>query len=429
MLPGDFDPEPPTPPRRLSVRFEDASAFREEFERNLSNGGLFVPSNESFEQRELVEVELVLVFCNQKLRFPGEVVDWRPPELASAGQEAGIAIQILQSARELRAQLEPFAARPPGGKKPREQATPERRDGRRAPARVPARVTNGDASAGTRTRDLSASGALLSSQGKAATVGEKLKVTLVHPTRGEELELSSTVVRHVAGDRGVAAVAVRFAASPAERPAVERFVEDVQAAEHARGLGGIGGSIAELGVANLLQMLSTGAQQGTVLLSSDGNEGTVVLQRGMLLAVRLGAVSGLKALARLLAWREGSFEFHGGIEPLPDSESPLPLDAALLDAVRQVDEVARSPLATLPARTVLGVHRARLDRDREALEKTEQAVLDLAAAGASLGRICDVIPVPDAEIYKALSSLVERGVLALPEARSGTAAKKDPKKG
>jgi len=429
MLPGDFDPEPPAPPRRLSVRFEDASAFREEFERNLSNGGLFVPSGEVFEQRELVEVELVLVFCREKLRFPGEVVDWRPPELASAGCEPGVAIQILEAARELRAQLEPFAARAPGAKKPPAQPTPERRDARRAHARVPARVTTGEASAGTRTRDLSTSGALLSSPGKAVSVGDELKVTLVHPTRGEELELSSTVVRHVAGEEGVTAVAVRFAPSPAERPVVERFVEEVQAVEHARRLGGIGGTIAELGVANLLQMFGTGAQQGTVILSASGNEGTVVLQHGMLLAVRLGAVSGLKALVRLLAWREGTFEFHGGVEPVPDAEPPLPLDAALLEAVRQVDEIARAPLAVLPPRTVFAVHRALLDREAEALEKTEQAVLDLAAAGASIGRICDVIPVGDAEIYRALSSLIEREVLSVPEPRPDPPPPQSPKKG
>jgi len=415
MLPGDFDPEPPAPPRRLSVRFEDAAAFREEFERNLSNGGLFVRSEEMFEQRELVEVELVLVFCQRKLRFPGEVVDWRPAELASPGVEPGVAIQILEAARELRAQLEPFLARAPAPNPPAAQPPTERRDARRARARVPARVTAGEASAGTRTQDLSASGALLSSPGPTVSVGDELKVTLVHPTRGDELKLSSTVVRHVAGDQGVTAVAVRFAPSPAERPVVERFVEDVQAVEHARRLGGIAGSIAELGVASLLQMFGTGAHQGTVILSRAGQEGTVVLQHGVLLVVRLGAVSGLKALVRLLAWREGSFEFHGGIEPVPEAEPPLPLDAALLEAVREVDEIARAPLAALPAASVFGVQRAVLDRDSEALDKTEQAVFDLAAAGSSIGRICDVIPVGDAEIYRALSALVERGVLSVPD--------------
>ncbi|HYB12269.1 MAG TPA: DUF4388 domain-containing protein, partial [Myxococcota bacterium] len=258
---------------------------------------------------------------------------------------------------------------------------------------------------------------------------EELKVTLVHPTRGKEIEVPSTVIRHVAGDSGVTAVAVRFSPSPADRPEVERFVEQVQAVEHARRLGGISGSIAELGVASLLQMFGTGAQQGTVLLSANGQEGTVVLQNGMLVAVRLGAVSGLKALVRLLAWREGSFEFHAGVEPIPDAEPPLPLDAALLEAARHLDEMTRAPLASLPPKTVLAVDRALLDRESEALEKTEQAVFDLAAAGASIGRICDVIPVGDGEIYKALSSLVERGVLSVPETHPEPSPSKKPKKG
>ena len=393
MLPGDFDPEPPAPPRRLSVRFEDAAAFREEFERNLSNGGLFVPSEEVFEQRELVEVELVLAFCGEKLRFPGEIVDWRPAELASPGTEPGVAVQILEAARELRGRLEPFAARAPGAKQARLEA--RSRAPRRAPrsrAGAGPSFGRGDECGDAHARSFHLRRAPLF-PGEAVSVGDELKVTLVHPTRGEELELSSTVVRHVTGEEGVTAVAVRFAPSPTERPVVERFVEEVQAVEHARRLSGIAGSIAELGVANLLQMFGTGAQQGTVILSASGKEGTVVLQHGMLLAVRLGAVSGLKALVRLLAWREGSFEFHGGVEPVPDGEPPLPLDAALLEAVGEVDEIARAPLATLPPTTMLAVHRALMDRESEALEKTEQAVLDLAAAGAPIGRICDVIPV------------------------------------
>src|SRR5215472_6707893 len=417
MLPGAFDPEPPAPQQRLSVRFDDASAFREEFERNLANGGLFVATDDTFEQRELVEVELVLAFCGEKLRFSGEVVDWRPAELAAPGSRGGVAIQILEAARELRAKLEPIAARAPKRPPSPPPPTPERREARRAHARVPARVGAGEATAGTRTRDLSASGALLSSPGKAPSVGDELKVTLVHPTRGEELQVPSTVVRHVAGDAGVTALAVHFTPSPADRPAVERFVEQVQAVEHARRLSGIAGSIAELGVANLLQMFGTGAQQGTVILGASGKEATVVVRHGMLLAVRLGAVSGLKALVRLLAWREGSFEFHGGVEPLTDAEPPVPLDAVLLEATRELDELAHAPLTTLPPQTVLGVERARLDRESSSLEKTEQAVADLAVAGASIGRICDVIPVGDAQIYKALASLVERGVLLLPESR------------
>ncbi len=416
MLPGDLDPERPGEPRRLRVRFEDALVFREEYERNLSNGGLFVPTEDTFDLRELVEVELVLAFCGKVLRLPGEVVDWRPPELASAGAEPGIAVQILEGARELRARLQPFASLAPERPAPKAPPGPaDRRDARRAPARVPARVATGDESAGARTRDLSTSGALIALEGEPLPTGDEVRVTLVHPTRGQTLEVPATVVRHVEGEEGVTSVAVRFAPDASERMEVERFVEEVQAAEHARKLGGIAGSIAELGVPNLLQMFATGAQQGTLFLASGGRDGTVVFERGMLVAVRLGAVSGLKALVRLLAWREGTFEYRGSADVQGDGEPPLPLDAALLEAVRQVDELARSPLAAVPPRTAFRVRGKALERSADDLDKNEQAVLDLAAAGAPLGRICDVIPVSDVEIHVALASLVERGVLGLPD--------------
>jgi Tfp pilus assembly protein PilZ len=421
MFPRDLDPERPGQPRCLRVRFDEALVFREEYERNLSNGGLFVPTEDMFDLRELVEVELVLAFCGKVLRLPGEVVDWRPPELASAGVVPGVAVQILDGARELRARLQPFASLAPA--RPVILAPPgpaDRRDARRAPARVPARIASGDESAGARTRDLSTTGALISMEGQPLPVGDALRVTLVHPTRGQTLEVPATVVRHIEGADGVMSVAVRFAPEASERRKVERFVEEVQATEHARKLGGIAGSIAELGVPSLLQMFAAGAQQGTLFLASGGHEGTVVFERGMLLAVRLGAVSGLKALVRLLAWREGTFEFRGSAEAQADGEPPLPLDAALLEAMRQVDELARSPLAALPPRTAFTVRRKALERHASDLDKNEQAVLDLATAGAVLGRICDVIPVADAEIYAALASLVERGVLAVPDPTAPT---------
>jgi hypothetical protein len=47
-----------------------------------------------------------------------------------------------------------------------------------------------------------------------------------------------------------------------------------------------------------------------------------------------------------------------------------------------------------------------------ALAKTEEAVLDLAAAGFTVRRILDVIPEDDAQVSAALLALVERGVLA-----------------
>jgi len=45
--------------------------------------------------------------------------------------------------------------------------------------------------------------------------------------------------------------------------------------------------------------------------------------------------------------------------------------------------------------------------------QAEEAILDLAAVGMSVGKVIDVIPEPDEEIRQQLARLVERGLIAL----------------
>ena len=79
--------------RRLRVPFESLEAFRLEFLRNLSNGGVFVTTEESFEPRELVRVELALPFVGKTKVVEGEVVQAVSAEVAEAGS-AGVALQL-----------------------------------------------------------------------------------------------------------------------------------------------------------------------------------------------------------------------------------------------------------------------------------------------------------------------------------------------
>jgi hypothetical protein len=58
------------------------------------------------------------------------------------------------------------------------------------------------------------------------------------------------------------------------------------------------------------------------------------------------------------------------------------------------------------------VHREKLGSLDRPLGKTEEAVLELAAAGFTVRRILDVIPENDAQIRSSLLSLVERGLLS-----------------
>jgi hypothetical protein len=194
---------------------------------------------------------------------------------------------------------------------------------------------------------------------------------------------------------------------------VHRFVADVQEADARNRSAGIRGPLEELGGASLLQMFSALSKRGTLTVSHGVEEGIVVFEDGFLRQAQVGGVSGVKALARMLSWREGFFEFRTHVDPIETSEAALPMEAAILDAVRMLDESQRSGGPVLSPTARLEIERSKLAESGPPLGKTEQAVLELATAGFTVRRILDVIPENDAMIRSAILALVERGLVRL----------------
>jgi Tfp pilus assembly protein PilZ len=393
--------------RVLRISFSEAAAFQREYLQNLVNGGVFIATTQAFELREAVRVEIVLAFCKQKLRVNGEIVHLLPREMAQVGATPGVAVQFEGSVQEIRRQLEPLViacgvplVQPPEPGVPREP---------RVAARVAARIEGGGEGIPGHTRNLSRSGALVAVHGESPPVGERVRLTLEHPDTGEEMKVNARVARQVETAGSVSAVAVAFEAPAGSRDEVESFVENLQAAGHARRLGGIRGAISSFSAQDLLQMFGTASPTGTLIFRRGEEEASVGFQGGMLRYARLGAATGMKALIRMLAWKEGSFEFHTGLDPVPHPEAPLPFEAALLDAVRQIDEGRRVDRRRFPMEAKPRVTEVPTD----VKGKTVEAVLDLARAGFSVQRILDVIPEPDPEIYAALDQLLDSGAISL----------------
>jgi Tfp pilus assembly protein PilZ len=398
--------------RVLRITFSDAETFQREYLQNLVNGGVFVATIQAFELREAVRVEILLTFCKKKLRLNGEIVHRVPREMAQVGATPGVAVQFEGSVQEIRTRLDPLViacgspARPPVD-------TGRRREPRVA-ARVPASIqadgpgASGPAVAG-HTRNLSRSGALVAVQGESPPVGARVRLSIAHPTTGEELQVEARVARKVETAGAVSALGVEFETPEERREEVERFVENVQTAEHTRRLGGITGAISALGAQDILQMFGTSAQIGTLIFHRGEDEASVGFESGMLRYARLGPTTGMKALVRMLAWKEGAFEFHARLDPIAHPEAPLPLEAAMLDAVRQIDEGGRIDRRRFPADAKPRV----LETPSDLHGKTVEAVLDLARAGFSVQRILDVIPEPDPEIYAALAQLLDSGAISL----------------
>lgn len=389
--------------RKLRVVFPTADAFRSEYDSNLANGGVFVATEDLPELRENVRVELVLAYSQQSIALDGEVVHCVPRELAASGAKPGVALQLELGVAELRKLLAPLLGRGP--------ATPDdRRDTRRFPARVAAQIEGSGGSVGGHTRNLSASGVLVSVAEAGPEVGQRVQLRLENPLTGEQIQAEGCVARAVAGQGGdgsVAAVAVHFDPQDPQRGAVDGFIQDLRQAAHARRLGGISGTLEELGVETLIAMFGRAAPQGTLAMRRAGSEDEAVIgfENGLLRFVRLGPNTGVKALVRVLEWARGSFEFHARLDPVALTEPPLPFEAALLVALQQRDEIAHlKPRELEPSRQLRSV-----GEPPSSPSKVEAAVLELASAGFNLGRMLDIIPEPDPEIYAAIAHLLDCG--------------------
>jgi Tfp pilus assembly protein PilZ len=395
------------------VVFPDAEAFQREYTSNLVNGGVFVRTDEQFAVRDALQVELDFAWIGGSLRLAGEVVHIVPPEMAGMGGTPGVAVQFSESVVAVREHLRAAGVPIPGNAGPRVAADADMRGAPRTPVRVSARIAGDREVVDGQTRNLSRTGVLVGVRGGAIPVGENVRLTLRDPRGGTEHAVDGQVVRQIESAGEVSAVAVHFAPPEDERESVEGFVTDLQQTEHTRRLGGISGPIAELGPQNIVQMFATTAPEGTLLLRHGEEEGMVCFQRGLLRLARVGSWSGVKALVRMFAWRDGSFEFHARLEDVEMKDAPLPLEAALLDAARQMDEGSLVEVTSFPLQAHV-VLREGADVDAyESPTKVEAAVLDLARAGFSVQRMLDVIPEPDPEILRALQALREAELIQI----------------
>lgn len=445
------------PNDRLNIRFDSPEQLRSEFEKNIANGGIFVPTEADHSVRQPIVVEIELDYVDAaggSISLEGEIVHRIPPEMAQSGAVPGVAVQFAATAKVLRERFEPLLGAeirvaPPDIDEVEDGTDQVVRAKRRA-VRVPIRVMPESSPPFESTsRDLSATGVLISVGEIVLPKGEIVRTCLWHPNGESSIEIDGVVVREVRNKEGrIAAVAIAFDRTQAAEPRVAELITELSQAGLRNKLGGISGSIADLGLANLLQMFGSSAPQGTVVCEADQEQGWVAFADGDLLAAALGPLSGQEALIAMLDWPEGRFEFVANVdEHLATSTAcdRRPLAGAILDAVCTIDEreaasntdteisatgedwgdmtfsaVTADPNAPSPFEprvieftdeTSFSVNPNLEESMRSSLGKLQEAVLDLAKSGFRCRKIIEIVPEEPSDVFAALEELVEAGVL------------------
>jgi putative nucleotidyltransferase with HDIG domain len=108
----------------------------------------------------------------------------------------------------------------------------------------------------------------------------------------------------------------------------------------ARERGGIEGDLAEMNLAELLQMLSMGQKTARITIESDTVHGQVFLETGRLTHVEAGDQEGNEAFALLLGLSAGGFSISHGVTT-PRRSIDRDAMAVLLDSLRAIDETGQ----------------------------------------------------------------------------------------
>ena len=173
------------------------------------------------------------------------------------------------------------------------------------------------------------------------------------------------------------------------------------------------GSIEEIPLPDLLQLLSTSKKSGVLSVRSDEGVGRIYLRKGQLYFATIDDsydLSPRKAMFRVLTWVAGTFELEPPDEKNVLEEMKESTEALLMEGMRQLDEYHRIE-PELPGRADPLSLSVPLDPALKDLDPNELDLLQLAINQGSLQGVLDRSPKSDFETADKLLGLIKRGYL------------------
>jgi pSer/pThr/pTyr-binding forkhead associated (FHA) protein len=173
------------------------------------------------------------------------------------------------------------------------------------------------------------------------------------------------------------------------------------------------GSIEEIPLPDLLQLLSTSRKSGVLVVHSDRHVGKIFFRKGQIYFANLENqfnIGPRKALTRMLSWATGSFELEPPDESAVLEEMDETTEALLMESMRQLDEykvaIEKIPDLTSP----IGLARPLKSKLRD-LSPEELDVFQAAMEVKTVNALFDQSALADVDIATKLVQLFEKGYL------------------
>ncbi|MEE9218164.1 MAG: response regulator [Acidobacteriota bacterium] len=170
----------------------------------------------------------------------------------------------------------------------------------------------------------------------------------------------------------------------------------------------LSGHTSHLAMADLLQLMSLNSKTGVLRIEAE-EIGKIYFHSGQIIHASLDSVVGLKALYRMLAWKEAHFELEPLEEESVDQTIHEPTQNLLMEGFTQIDEASRLdgkvPGSGEPLKAKTGA------ATPEDLSDPERQVLQALKRETTLATLLNRLPLSDLQILEATASLTERGLV------------------
>ena len=143
-------------------------------------------------------------------------------------------------------------------------------------------------------------------------------------------------------NRGLELGAADYVVKPASAAVVAaKAGRIIEAARNQKsGPRGISGSLQEMGLPDVIQILANGRKSGKLQVRSGTLKGEMMFQDGFIHDAILGDLSGADAVYAILRLTQGDFALDPTMDPIEDRIG-VPTHHLLLEAMRRMDEEAR----------------------------------------------------------------------------------------
>ncbi|MCA9574698.1 MAG: DUF4388 domain-containing protein [Polyangiales bacterium] len=140
--------------------------------------------------------------------------------------------------------------------------------------------------------------------------------------------------------RGVELSAADYMVKPASPEVVAMKVGQVLSQSRRTQSHGVSGSLREMSLPDVVQILSNGRKSGKLTLTSTAGSGELHFGAGAICDARFGELGGADAVYALLSLRDGEFALDPSFLPLRNAINQ-PTESLLLEGMRRLDEGAR----------------------------------------------------------------------------------------